>query len=227
MAGIEKYGAVKLVTRRGFVVGALRALCLALLGWLGGAAFLRWKCLGADGTWACGTCPDRAACRFAAALPSKPASGRRMVWQLDPKKCIQCGGCAVNCVLQPSAVKCVHSFEMCGYCRLCFGFFQPGAKTLTSAAENQLCPTGAIRRKFIEEPYYEYTVDESLCIGCGRCVKGCAAFGNGSLMLQVRHDLCLNCNECAIARRCPASAFSLVPADRPYLFKPQAGKGQP
>lgn len=224
MTGIEKSGTAELMNRRGFIRAVLRVICLAFLGWLGGTAFLRRKCIGSGGEWLCGSCPNLADCRFPAVLPSRPASGRRMVWQLDPRKCIQCGGCAVNCVRQPSAVKCVHNFEMCGYCRLCFGFFQPGAKVLTSAAENQLCPTGAIRRKFIEEPYYEYTIDESLCIGCGRCVKGCAAFGNGSLMLQVRPNLCLNCNECSIARLCPAQAFSLVPADRPYLIKPQTEK---
>jgi electron transport complex protein RnfB len=102
---------------------------------------------------------------------------------------------------------------------LCFGFFQPGATTLNSAAENQICPTGAIRRKFIEEPYYEYTIDESLCIGCGRCVKGCSAFGNGSLVLQVRHDRCVNCNECSIARDCPSDAFRQIPATTPYRLK--------
>jgi electron transport complex protein RnfB len=113
---------------------------------------------------------------------------------------------------------------MCGYCKLCFGFFLPGAASLTSAAENQVCPTAAIKRQFIENPYFEYTIDEPLCIGCGRCVKGCGAFGNGSLVLQVRHDRCLNCNECAIARNCPADAFSRVPAEEPYLFQPKAAK---
>ncbi len=39
-----------------------------------------------------------------------------MVWQLDPNICIQCEKCAVNCVLPHSAVKCVHSYSMCGYC---------------------------------------------------------------------------------------------------------------
>lgn len=200
----------------------MRGLLLAALGCFGGGVLLRRRCAGASSGAACGSCPDLAACLLPASLSARLASARRMVWQLDPKKCIQCGRCAVNCVLQPSAVKCVHHFEMCGYCRLCFGFFQPGAKNLTSAVENQMCPTGAIRRKFVEEPYHEYTVDESLCIGCGRCVKGCGAFGNGSLMLQVRHDRCLNCNECSIARRCPAGAYTRVPADRPYLFKPAA-----
>jgi electron transport complex protein RnfB len=88
---------------------------------------------------------------------------------------------------------------------------------LTTAAENQLCPTNAIKRRFIEDPFFEYTIDEPLCIGCGKCVKGCGAFGNGSLQLQVRHDRCVNCNQCSIASKCPADAFSRVPATKPYL----------
>jgi electron transport complex protein RnfB len=151
----------------------------------------------------------------------------RMVWQIDPHLCVQCGRCETECVLQPSAVKCVHSFAMCGYCNLCFGYFHSDAPSLDSAAENQICPTGAIQRRFVEEPYYEYTIDEDLCVGCGKCVKTCGQFGNGSLYLQVMHDLCLDCNECAIARACPSQAFRRVPADQPYLRKDEAGDGEP
>ena len=141
------------------------------------------------------------------------------VWQLDPNKCVACGNCATYCVLAESAVKCVHAFAVCGYCDLCTGFFEPEPRELDTGAENQLCPTGAIKRSFVEDPYYEYTIDESLCIGCGKCVKGCNAFGNGSLFLQVRHDRCLNCNECAIAAACPSQAYKRVSADEPYLIK--------
>jgi electron transport complex protein RnfB len=142
-----------------------------------------------------------------------------MVWQLDPGKCIQCGRCATACVKTPSAVKCTHAYSMCGYCNLCSGYFKPGTKTLDTGGEKQLCPTSAIKRSFVEDPFYEYTIDEALCIGCGKCVKGCGAFGNGSLQLQVRHHICDNCNDCAIARQCPADAFSRVPLTDPYLLK--------
>jgi electron transport complex protein RnfB len=142
-----------------------------------------------------------------------------LVWQIDPAKCVRCGRCATECVLEQSAVKCVHSFDICGYCELCTGYFEPQPNALNTGAENQLCPTAAIIRKFIEDPYFEYHIDEDLCIGCGKCVEGCNRFGNGSLYLQVRHDRCVNCNECSIARVCPADAFRRVPAEHPYLLK--------
>ena len=141
------------------------------------------------------------------------------VWQIDPHKCVACTNCSKYCVLEKSAVRCVHAFSICGYCRICFGFFGPEPFDITEGAENQLCPTGAIKRTFVEDPYYQYTIDESLCIGCGKCVKGCNTFGNGSLFMQVRHNLCLNCNECTIASACPSGAFKRVPADKPYLLK--------
>lgn len=160
-----------------------------------------------------------------AALTVRKGQSEDWVWQIDPHKCISCGNCATYCVLDDSAVKCMHSFGMCGYCDLCTGYFQPEPIALNSGAENQLCPTGAIKRTFVEEPYYEYTIDKQLCIGCGKCVKGCNAFGNGSLFLQVRHDLCQHCNECAIAVACPSQAFTRVPADQPYLMKLRESNG--
>ena len=150
----------------------------------------------------------------------------RLVWQLDPFKCVQCGRCAKECVMTPSAVKCVHAFNLCGYCDLCGGYLKPDPNARSTAAENQLCPTAAIKRKYIEDPYFEYEIDEALCIGCAKCVAGCTSFGNGSLHLQVRHDLCKNCNECAIARVCPAEAFQRVPISSPYLIKGGFTKGK-
>jgi electron transport complex protein RnfB len=165
--------------------------------------------------------------KFAVVLPlaiipavlSKKISASGYVWQIDPYKCTQCGQCKTNCVLTPSESKCVHAFQMCGFCDLCGGYLRQGVKTISTGAENQLCPTGAITRKFVEEPYFEYTINEDLCDGCAKCVKGCNDFGNGSLYMQIRHNLCVNCNDCSIARTCPSDAVIRVPAGSPYLPK--------
>ena len=156
-------------------------------------------------------------------LTTRSVQGKT-IWQLDPAKCVQCGKCAVNCVKQVSAVKCIHVYDMCGYCDLCSGYLRQGTKELDTAAENRLCPVNAISRKYIEEPYFEYHIDKELCNGCGKCVKNCGAFGNGSLQLQVQQNLCLNCNQCSIARQCPAQAYSRVDTDTPYLLQGFEGK---
>ncbi|HEX2977284.1 MAG TPA: ferredoxin [Bacteroidales bacterium] len=153
-----------------------------------------------------------------AALVNK-SSAKGYVWQIDPLKCTQCGQCKTNCVLTPSAAKCVHAFQMCGYCDLCGGYLRQGVKTISTGAENQMCPTGAITRKFVEEPYFQYTINEKLCDGCTKCVKGCADFGNGSLYMQIKHDVCVNCNDCSIARACPSNAISRIPVEISYLEK--------
>jgi electron transport complex protein RnfB len=41
-------------------------------------------------------------------------------------------------------------------------------------------------------------------------------------VLQVRHDRCVNCNECSIARNCPSDAFRQVQATAPYLLNPRS-----
>jgi len=152
-------------------------------------------------------------------LMASRTSAQAMVWQIDPAKCVRCGNCATKCVLEQSAVKCVHSYAQCGYCQLCTGYFEPEPNALTTAAENQQCPTAAIIRTYVEDPYYEYTIDEARCIGCAKCVEGCARFGNGSLYLQIRHDRCVNCNDCAIGRSCPTEAIQRVPIGHPYKLK--------
>ena len=150
---------------------------------------------------------------------AKNALAADKLWQIDPNKCVHCGKCATMCVMNNSAVKCLHKSDICGYCDLCTGYYYPEPSALDTAAENQICPTGAIKRKFVEEPYFQYSIDDKLCIGCARCVKGCTAFGNGSLYLQIMHDRCLNCNECAIAVECPTQAIVRVPSTTPYFHK--------
>lgn len=151
------------------------------------------------------------------------AGGKReeLVWQIDPDKCIACGNCATACVLTPSAARAVHDITVCGFCDFCFGYFAEVRPGDTPTAENLRCPTDALIRNFVEDPYYEYLVDETKCIGCAICVEGCNQYGNGSLIMQVRHDRCVNCNECSIAAQCPADAFVRVPASEPYLLRSQ------
>jgi Na+-translocating ferredoxin:NAD+ oxidoreductase subunit B len=197
--------------RRRLLAEALRYAVLGILGAIGGVAFAKRHRLVKEGECkGSGLCTG---CEFVKKCFVKQR------WQINPSKCIACGNCATYCVLEHSAVKCVNVYPICGYCKICFGYFEPEPYAINEGAENQLCPTGAIQRTFIEEPYYEYTIDESLCTGCGKCVKGCNTFGNGSFFLQVRHNLCLNCNECSIAAACPSGAYERVPADKPYLLK--------
>jgi electron transport complex protein RnfB len=147
------------------------------------------------------------------------SSSNLTLWQIDPEKCTQCGKCATECILPQSAVKCIHQFASCGYCLFCSGYYQDHRSKFDTAGENLRCPTDAIVRTYVEDPYFEYRIDEDKCIACGKCVKGCEAFGNGSLFLQVRHDLCKNCNQCRIASACPSDAFVKVSPDKPYLIK--------
>src|SRR4030042_4226423 len=149
----------------------------------------------------------------------KKTSASGYVWQIDPFKCTTCGNCKTSCVQTPSASKCVHAYALCGYCDLCGGYQREGVMKISTAAESQLCPTGAITRKFIEEPFFEYTINEDICDGCAKCVKGCKDFGNGSLYMQIKQDLCVNCNDCAIARNCPSHAISRVPDALQYIPK--------
>ena len=150
-------------------------------------------------------------------LRQRSAVAGETLWQIDPLKCTHCGRCATDCVLNPSAVRCVHAFAYCGYCDLCTGFFEASAPALNTGAENQTCPTAAIRRSFVEDPYFEYTIDHDLCIGCARCVKGCVSFGNGSLHLQIDQELCRHCNRCSIAANCPSNAITRVEPSRQYI----------
>lgn len=168
-----------------------------------------------DGVRTAGLAAASAALGALAARPARAST----VWQIDPDLCVQCGKCATECVLDPSAVKCVHAYAKCGYCRLCFGLLRDQRTGNTTSAENVRCPTDAIRRNFVEDPYYEMFIDEPVCIGCAKCVKGCGLFGNGSLYLQIRHDRCVNCNQCAIASACPSRAIRRVPASKPYVLR--------
>jgi Na+-translocating ferredoxin:NAD+ oxidoreductase subunit B len=187
------------IDRRGFVTDGIRVL--GALGFTGAAVF----------------------------LVGRKGQEEHFVWQIDPDKCIACDRCQSSCVLDTSAVKAVQCFALCGNCDLCTGYLATDG-VLDTGAEIELCPTGAINRKFIppqigEKRYFEYTIDESLCIGCGKCVLGCRKM-NASLYLQIRHDRCVNCNECAIAVACPPQAIRRVPAGSSVLLSQSARQAE-
>ena len=64
----------------------------------------------------------------------------QFVWQIDPYKCIQCGKCATECVLSPSAVKCLNVFPICGYCRRCTGYFVAWTDSLNEGRRKPTLP---------------------------------------------------------------------------------------
>jgi electron transport complex protein RnfB len=155
----------------------------------------------------------------AAGLLTQRASASA-VYQVDPSKCTSCDLCRTSCVLSLSAVKAVNDFERCGYCMLCPAFMdvtsQPDEKGIPTG---KVCPQDALKRRVVgkvdaDDPnnnYYEYVVDETLCDGCGKCVKACLPpAGNGSLRLEIRYDRCVECNECAIQIACPDRAIARV-----------------
>jgi len=148
-------------------------------------------------------------------------------WTINPSTCINsklgevgvevCELCATDCVLALSAVRAVNEFSACGRCYVCPSYFK-----ITSAVgpdglpSEKVCPRDAIKREAIgwidpDDPannFYEYTIDETKCNGCGRCVLECKEpAGLGSIRLEVRHNVCLDCNRCTIASACPEDAY--------------------
>ena len=152
-------------------------------------------------------------------------------WVIEADKCINsklgavgveiCERCATDCVITLSAVRAVNEFSACGRCYVCPAYYK-----ITSAVgpdglpSEKVCPRDAIERKAIgwidpEDPannFNEYVIDEKKCNGCGRCVMECKEpAGLSSITLEVRHNVCLDCNRCSIATVCPEEAFDRRP----------------
>jgi Na+-translocating ferredoxin:NAD+ oxidoreductase subunit B len=162
----------------------------------------------------------------AAGYLAKKANGQ-VVWQVDSAKCVNsrlgetgaevCRLCTSECVVAQSAVRAVNNFSQCGRCYICPAYFNiKSAVNEKGLPSEKLCPRDAIERKPIglvdpQDPannFYEYVIDEEKCDGCGICVKGCKEpLGLGSIVLKVRHNLCVDCNHCAISISCPKDAI--------------------
>jgi electron transport complex protein RnfB len=129
------------------------------------------------------------------------------IYQIDPDTCTACGLCETECTLRPSAVKCINDFEFCDYCEICFGYIKDELGEDTP--ENRICPTDAIIRKRVGAFEWEYTIDEELCNGCGKCVKLCHDLGSKSMNLRIRRNLCDECNKCLLEEACPDIAIKI------------------
>lgn len=155
----------------------------------------------------------------------------QVVWQIDSTTCVNsklgevgvkvCDLCVKECVVTQSAVRAVNEFSKCGRCYICPSYYNvKSAVDRNGLPSEKLCPRDAILRKpigFVDpsDPannFYEYVIDEAKCDGCGKCVMACKEpAGLGSITLRVRHDLCVNCNHCAISKACPKDALSQWP----------------
>jgi Na+-translocating ferredoxin:NAD+ oxidoreductase subunit B len=150
----------------------------------------------------------------------------QIVWQVDAAKCLNsrlgevgvkvCDLCLKECVVSQSAVRAVNAFSECGRCYICPAYYNvKSAVDRSGLPSEKLCPRDAITRKPIGEAdpadpannFYEYVIDEEKCDGCGKCVMACKEpAGLGSIRLKIRHNLCVNCNQCAISIACPKDA---------------------
>jgi electron transport complex protein RnfB len=166
----------------------------------------------------------------------KKAEGQ-VVWQVDSAKCLNsrlgevnvkvCDLCVKECVVTQSAVRAVNDHAKCGRCYVCPSYFNvKSAVGRDGLPSEKLCPRDAITRKPIGEVdpadpannFYEYVIDENKCDGCGKCVMACKEpAGLGSITLKVRHNLCVNCNSCAISTACPKDAISQLPTLKAVL----------
>jgi len=146
------------------------------------------------------------------------AQNRRFAWQVDPEKCLYCGLCETACVRNPSAVKAVNDQKKCSNCVVCYGHITNSkidSDKIDSEGE-RVCPHDAVVRENFSggvDGMFLYSNDPGKCVGCAKCVKRCNEHGTKSMFLVIRPDLCLGCNECAIADACPHDAIERIPRE--------------
>jgi electron transport complex protein RnfB len=188
--------------RRKFIVNLGRATCALALG---GVAY-------------------RVAGKHLTAGETGPTS--RFVWAIDPEKCNGCGICETACVRTPSAVKAVNDQKKCSFCVVCYGHISNKnieSDKIMSEGE-RVCKYDAVQRKNFSgtsDGSFVYSIDDKKCTACGLCVKNCNEKGTRSMFLIIRPDLCLACNSCNIAAKCPQKAI-----DRVYIGPEDDFKGE-
>ena len=136
-------------------------------------------------------------------------------WKINHDKCTYCGNCETACVRRPSAVKAVNDQKKCLFCVACYGHIKNELiePSRIETEGKKVCPYDAVIRKQFRkgsDDYYIYKIDDKRCVGCARCVERCNYEGNQSMFLIIRPDLCLGCNSCSIAKKCPSEAIERV-----------------
>ncbi|MDH3982094.1 MAG: hypothetical protein OES84_04245 [Kiritimatiellaceae bacterium] len=149
---------------------------------------------------------------------------RRFAWQINPDKCRNCNACEIACVRKPSAAKALNDPKKCSNCVVCYGHIKNKhieSDKIDSHGE-RICPYNAVLRKNFcggIDGMYLYSHNHAKCTGCAKCVKKCNEEGTGSMFMVIRPDLCLGCNECAIAVACPHDAVERIPREPVDDFK--------
>jgi len=143
---------------------------------------------------------------------------RRFAWQIDPEKCRYCGICETACVRKPSAAKALNDQKKCSNCVVCYGHITDLriASDKVDSDGERICPRDAVLRKNFSggiNGMFLYSHNHADCIGCAKCVEACNVHGPKSMFMVVRPDLCLGCNECAIAVACPHEAVERIPRE--------------
>lgn len=166
-----------------------------------------------------------ALCGATARIFSPPAEdaefipqNRRFAWQIDPDKCQYCGLCETTCVRKPSAVKALNDQKKCSNCVVCYGHISNSKieSALIDSDGERICPHDAVLRKNFcggLDGMFLYSQDHAGCTGCSKCVEACNVHGTKSMFLAIRPDICLGCNECAIAVACPHNAIERIPRE--------------
>lgn len=86
----------------------------------------------------------------------------------------------------------------------------PGGKPVAEQLAKRLGVTVDLSNTIQRGPVYAF-IDESLCIGCTRCLKDCtvdAIVGANKLMHTVMSDVCHGCAKCV--QVCPTEAIRMI-----------------